>query len=523
MTLPLSITDRMMNNFTDGGPGLTLSNIIGSVTVTSAPLPPDAATGTKQDEQTTYLASIDTKLTAPLVTDRVWLLSAGIDSIASVQSGTWTTGRTWLLTSGTDSIAAVQSGTWTTDRTWLLSSVTDSVSAAQLGTWTVQQGDTPTAVANAWPFKITDTTNTAAVKAASTAAVVTDPALVVAINPQTAINLPTGASTETTLSALNAKFNSLGQKTMANSAPIVIASDQTVIPVSQSGTWTVQQGATPTTIGNAWPFKITDTTNIAAVKAASTAAVATDPALVVAINPQTAINLPTGASTSSNQSTQITSLQLIDDVPTAQNGAFSKGNPIMGQMDDVSVIAATEDNCSAVRITAQRALHANLRDSSSTELIGQKTGANSIPVVQALDTSSRLFLTNKFRVEPIFVAISITSTITYTTIYTYTGSGLLLGCSLEFAALRAVIKIVIDGTDTIMDGNDITALSSLFASANAAGRTQLGGGIMIQSGNVDISFKYPIRFASSIVISARASSGAAFNFTQGMFYIQKET
>lgn len=49
------------------------------------------------------------------------------------------------------------------------------------------------------------------------------------------VSLPTGAATETTLSALNAKFNSLGQKTMANSAPVVIASDQTVIPVSDNG------------------------------------------------------------------------------------------------------------------------------------------------------------------------------------------------------------------------------------------------------------------------------------------------
>jgi hypothetical protein len=35
------------------------------------------------------------------------------------------------------------------------------------------------------------------------------------------------------------RINTLGQKTMANSTPIVIASDQTAIPVSQSGSWTV--------------------------------------------------------------------------------------------------------------------------------------------------------------------------------------------------------------------------------------------------------------------------------------------
>jgi hypothetical protein len=78
--------------------------------------------------------------------------------------------------------------------------------------------------------------------------------------------LPIGAATETTLAAMSAKLPAalvggrldtnigawlgstaptVGQKTMANSIPIAISSDQTVIPVSQSGTWTVQQGTPP--------------------------------------------------------------------------------------------------------------------------------------------------------------------------------------------------------------------------------------------------------------------------------------
>lgn len=46
-------------------------------------------------------------------------------------------------------------------------------------------------------------------------------------------------ATEATLTVLSAKFNSLGQKTMALSAPVVIASDQSAIPASQSGTWNI--------------------------------------------------------------------------------------------------------------------------------------------------------------------------------------------------------------------------------------------------------------------------------------------
>lgn len=98
----------------------------------------------------------------------------------------------------------------------------------------------------------------------------------------------------------------VGQKTSANSLPVVIASDQSAVPVS--GTVTANQG-TAAALAGKWPVqvtdgtntmptgdavgraifhKITDGTNTAAVKAASTAAVAADPALVVAISPNTA-------------------------------------------------------------------------------------------------------------------------------------------------------------------------------------------------------------------------------------------
>jgi len=132
-----------------------------------------------------------------------------------------------------------------------------NILATQSGTWTIQQGATPAAVANAWPIKNTDGTNVAAVKAASTAAVASDPALVVAISPNNPITL----------------------------------------------TGSVNQG-TPAIIADAWPVKTTDGTNVAAVKAASTAAVAADPALVVAISPNSPIplagNVASGSTDSGN-------------------------------------------------------------------------------------------------------------------------------------------------------------------------------------------------------------------------------
>ena len=46
------------------------------------------------------------------------------------------------------------------------------------------------------------------------------------------ISLPTGAATETTISAINAKLSSLGQKTSANSTPVVLASDQSSLSIT---------------------------------------------------------------------------------------------------------------------------------------------------------------------------------------------------------------------------------------------------------------------------------------------------
>jgi hypothetical protein len=120
--------------------------------------------------------------------------------------------------------------------------VTSGTAVTVAGTVTANQG-TANTLANAWPIKVTDGTNTSAVKAASTAAVATDPSLVVAFSPNSP--LPTGT-------------NSIG---------------------------TVNQG-TANVLANAWSQKITDGTNgPVAVKAPNTSPVAADPALVVALSP----------------------------------------------------------------------------------------------------------------------------------------------------------------------------------------------------------------------------------------------
>ncbi len=84
---------------------------------------------------------------------------------------------------------------------------------------TVDQG-LPNTIANAWPVLPTDGTNSQAFTAGSEAQV-------------------SDATSHTSLASIDGKLNSLGQKLMAASAPVVIASDQSAIPASQSGTWNI--------------------------------------------------------------------------------------------------------------------------------------------------------------------------------------------------------------------------------------------------------------------------------------------
>jgi len=303
--------------------------------------------------------------------------------------------------------------------------------------------------------KITDGTTNAAVKAASTAAVAADPALVVVVSPNNsvaitaaALPLPSGAATETTLgtrladATFTGRINTLGQKTSANSTPVVIASDQSAIPVSGtftatnpsvgtnasaiptsstqvggsdgtnlqaarvfdadsgagtqyvlgaflrksasggsveagtssdplrvdptgtttqpvSGTVTANIGTTnglaldATLTGGTARTKITDGTTNTAVKAASTAAVAADPALVVAISPNNTVPisaaslpLPAGAATSANQTTLGNQTTKIND--GANTAAVKAASTAAVAADPALVVVVSPNNSVAV-------------------------------------------------------------------------------------------------------------------------------------------------------------------------------
>ena len=185
------------------------------------------------------------------------------------------------------------------------SNVTQPVS--QSGTWTVQPGNT--ANTTPWLITINQGGNSAIVKAASTAAAAADPALVVAISPNNSLSVGQGTSPwVTNITQFGGSNIVTGTGNSGAGIPRVTVSADSNVGSVQSGTWVVSATQTTATnlnalvsqgpantLANAWSTKLTDGTNgPAAVKAASTAAVAADQALVVAINPTSQVANTTG-------------------------------------------------------------------------------------------------------------------------------------------------------------------------------------------------------------------------------------
>lgn len=77
----------------------------------------------------------------------------------------------------------------------------------------------------------------------------------------------TGSTSAVNLTQVGGAAIALGQTTMSASIPIAIASNQTALPVSQNGTWTVQPGNTPNT--TPWLETISQGGNSATVTASN--------------------------------------------------------------------------------------------------------------------------------------------------------------------------------------------------------------------------------------------------------------
>lgn len=183
---------------------------------------------TKQDSENTLLSSINSKLVDGTdIGDVTINNSSGISAVNIQDGGNSITvdgnlGRTWTLLNSTDSVnignfpsiqPVSQSGTWNIGTLSTISNVvhiddnSGSLTVDNSGTFATQASQSGT-----WNIN----------------------------NISGTISLPTGAATSSnqttansSLSSIDGKLNSLGQKTMANSTPVAISSDQSILSISQ--------------------------------------------------------------------------------------------------------------------------------------------------------------------------------------------------------------------------------------------------------------------------------------------------
>lgn len=168
--------------------------------------------------------------------------------------------------------------------------------------------------------------------------------------------LPAGAATSalqttgnSSLSSIDTKTPALGQTTMSASQPVAIASNQSAISVTQSGTWTVQPGNTANT--TPWLATINQGGNSATVTASN--ALKVDGSAVTQPVSAASLPLPTGAATAANQSTEIASLSSIDTkTPTLGQKVMSGSQPVTIASDQSSIpvtVAAFSDTAPATQ------------------------------------------------------------------------------------------------------------------------------------------------------------------------------
>lgn len=130
---------------------------------------------------------------------------------------------------------------------------------------------------------------------------------------------------------------------------------------------------------------------------------------------------------------------------------------------------------------------------------------------------------SKTRVDLVTSSVNL-STGSYTTCYSYTGSGLLIGLSAEFNNAAILFRLQVDG-ENILTANSLTTLGGFQVTSNSTDRRQSGSGVVINGANIDISFRQPIRFTSNVTIAADANGGVLLTrqLSQALVYIVKET
>lgn len=349
------------------------SGVTQPVSVASLPLPAGAATAARQDTGNTTLSNIDGK-TPALVSGRVPVDGSGVTQPVSAVS--------LPLPTGAATAARQDAGNASLD-------VLDDIAHAPndaLGRAAAIAGqldDTATTVAvedKVAPVRITSqralhsNLRNAAGTEVGTAAnpLRTDPTGTTAQPVTGSVSISGTPTVDTELPAAAALADGATNPTTPMVGAVLLCyNGATVDRVRGDATFGVDVDVTrlpsiPTGDNTIGRVKISDGTDVALVTAAG--ALTVDGSATTQPISAVALPLPAGAATLAEQQTQTTALQIIDDLPHAFNASFGKAAAIAGQLDDTATVAATEGNIAPARITAQRAIHTNLRDASGTEL-----------------------------------------------------------------------------------------------------------------------------------------------------------
>ena len=308
------------------------------------------------------------------------VLTVSAGSSASFQlSGTWVAtlsfegtldGTLWNPINAVSSSTSSPSSTTTANGLYRLTpgglfQIRVNATAFTSGTVTVNgrasTGSSGTFANQILPTKITDGISSAAIKPASTAPVATDSALVVSLSPNSA--LPTGAATETTLSALNTKVPA---NLTVTATRLLVDASGTTQPVS--GTVVVTQ-ATGTNLhavidSSALPAGAATETTLAALNTKVTTTVngiKVDGSAVTQPISAAALPLPTGAATSASQATGNTSLGSIDTkVPPLGQALATASVPVVLTAAQISTLTPLTTVTANIGTTGGLALDATV-------------------------------------------------------------------------------------------------------------------------------------------------------------------
>ena len=381
------------------------------------------------------------------------------------------------------------------------------------------------------------------------------------------VSLPTGASTSalqttgnTSLSSIDGKLNSLGQKTMVGSVPVVIASDQTItvssgrswtlasvtdsVSAVQSGTWALrlQDGVgnaiTSASNNNPTPLRLLHTATPDAITA-NTAFGSNGAACALTFSGNTGVGfvLSNGGNFIGSIAAQMsmdggvswTNSLFYDPVANQQISTYVSG---AGNYKILSFVITPGVNAVRAVVTAYTSGSSNVFLRATNAIPQQKTGQNtmaqSTPVVIASDQTalpvtisgtSTAVSSISSKLRYIGSNVSITIGTTYVTVYTYSGSGVFYGFQIISDDPNASFKLTID-SDVIFETTAAITSSFLEGTGNS---TQSGQFFYVSADKktIDFSSPSPIRYTSLVKLEVKFAANK--HVTSNFVWLTQET